>query len=80
MWVLLVLVLSVAETGRPIAGGTTGGPVTGMVGAPAIPAMQEFGSPEACRRAGEGMDGLLGYAGWGIVRRLLQVRWACVPK
>lgn len=75
MWVLLVLVLT--ETVGPGAGGGAGGPVTGMAGAPA---MQEFQSEAACRRAGESMDGLLGYAGWATERRFVRVQWTCVPK
>jgi putative AlgH/UPF0301 family transcriptional regulator len=73
VWVLLVLVLSVAETAGPAAGG----PVTGMVGAPVT---QEFSSEAACRRAGESMDVLLGYAGWAADRRFVRVQWTCVPK
>jgi hypothetical protein len=77
MWVLLVLVLSgAAETARPVLGGADS-PVTRTVGAPA---MQEFESEAACRRAGEAMDGLLGFAGWAAERRFVQVRWTCVPK
>lgn len=77
MWVLLVLVLGMAETERPAIGGTAVGPVIGMVGAPA---MQEFQSEVTCRQAGERMDGLLGFSGWGAGRRFVQIRWACVPK
>ncbi len=73
IWVLLVLVLGAAET----AGPTAGGAVTGMAGAPA---MQEFQSEAACRRAGEAMVGLLGFAGWGAAWRSVRVRWTCVPK
>jgi hypothetical protein len=76
VWVLLVLVLSAAETAGS-APGAGGGPVTGIVGAPA---MQEFSSEATCRRAGESVDGLLGYAGWAADRRFVRVQWACVPK
>ncbi len=76
MWVLLVVVLGVAETARPGAG-AVGGPVAGMVGAPA---MQEFQTEAACRHAGESMDGLLGYEGWATERRFVRIRWTCVPK
>ena len=48
-----------------------------MVGAPAT---QEFSSEAACLRAGESLDGMLGYAGWAAGRRFVRVHWACVPK
>jgi hypothetical protein len=76
MWVLLVLVLGVTQTTGPTID-ATGGPVTGTVGAPA---MQEFQTEAACRRAGEAMDDLLGFAGWSADRRFVRVRWTCVPK
>ena len=75
MWVLLVLVLGGAETAGQAAGDA--GAAAGMVGAPA---MQEFQSEAACRRAGEAMDGLLGYPGWATERRSVRIRWTCVPK
>jgi hypothetical protein len=76
MWVLLVLVLSVAQTTGP-AIGVAGSPATGTVG---TPAMQEFQSEGACRRAGEAMDNLLGFVGWSADRRFIRVQWTCVPK
>ena len=75
MWVLLVLVLGGAETAGRATGGA--GAAAGMVGAPA---MQEFQSEAACRRAGESIDGLLGYASWATERRFVRVQWTCVPK
>lgn len=75
MWVLLVLVLGTTEATRSDDG--TARPVTGMVG---TPAMQEFGSETTCRQAGESMDRLRGFSGWGNETRFIQVRWTCVPK